>query len=309
MSIFLCPLCGKEITDFPHCTRGNELCCQNGFYQFTRPEDQPAYSSVGYTNGNYAQHPQAPRPGYAECVKKLIDLYGHDAVYLDLGTGYGDVPIYLASHGVDSVALDISPHVLQWLSDRAAARGFDKNVQCVRMNLYNTCFVSSSVSVLIVNHIFRILNRPVDALAEMHRILKPNGVIANFTQLILSQNDSRLYDQAYSDIEKHYDLELSGMGYKKYWNYDEDECIPGDYFSKPECIQVGEPKETTISLEWLADKLRMQGFNRYQHIPEAVQELAWAATDSYAREKYGENYKTVSKSFQSQTILKLYKKK
>jgi SAM-dependent methyltransferase len=95
---------------------------------------------------------------------------------VDLGCGPGSITLGLAAGSrVTGVDLDAG----QVAMARAAARRAGRStVDFVVASAYDLPFAEGSVDVAFSHALFEHLSRPADALAELHRILKPGGRLA-----------------------------------------------------------------------------------------------------------------------------------
>lgn len=97
---------------------------------------------------------------------------------LDCGSGPGSITADLASLVApgEVVGIDISERDV----DRARALAAERGVANVRFetgNVYELPFADGTVDAVYSNAVFDHLSRPLDALSEMYRVLKPGGVV------------------------------------------------------------------------------------------------------------------------------------
>lgn len=98
---------------------------------------------------------------------------------LDVGCGPGSITVGLA-HAVapgDVVAIDLSAEVVDGARALAAERGVT-NVRFEQGNVLDLPYPDASYDVVYAHQVLQHLSRPVDALRQMKRLLKPGGIVA-----------------------------------------------------------------------------------------------------------------------------------
>ena len=99
---------------------------------------------------------------------------GHRAV-VDLGCGTGELATRLASTGIATVGLDFSPPMLARGRLKADTTGLP--VQFCRADLARPLpLQSGSCRGALCVYVLQVVADPAQLLAEMHRVLRPNGV-------------------------------------------------------------------------------------------------------------------------------------
>ncbi len=101
------------------------------------------------------------------------------ATVLDFGCGPGSYSLLAADqlNGSGTVyALDIHPLAVQRVQAEAARRGLN-NVQTINSDC-DTGLPDHSVDVILLHDVFHMFSRPGQILAELHRVLKPEGVLS-----------------------------------------------------------------------------------------------------------------------------------
>jgi ubiquinone/menaquinone biosynthesis C-methylase UbiE len=115
-------------------------------------------------------------PGEMEFYRALVlDAKQKGQSLLEVACGTGRVAIRLAREGIDTVGLDISPHMLAVAREKS--RGL-LNMQWVQADMCNFNLGRSFGLVLIPGHAFQNLNTPAEQVACLeciHRQLEPGG--------------------------------------------------------------------------------------------------------------------------------------
>lgn len=97
---------------------------------------------------------------------------------LDCGCGPGTISVGLAQAIAPGqlVGIDIDDHHLTWAEQHAAELAVT-NVRFEAANVYQLPFADASFDAVFSHALLEHLERPMEALAEMHRVLKPQGII------------------------------------------------------------------------------------------------------------------------------------
>jgi SAM-dependent methyltransferase len=99
----------------------------------------------------------------------LLPYLTHGATVLDVGCGPGTITADMASMGVDVIGIDAAPEVVE----KARELGIDARVG----DAYALDFADDSFDVVHAHQTLQHLARPVDALREFGRVVKPGGVV------------------------------------------------------------------------------------------------------------------------------------
>jgi ubiquinone/menaquinone biosynthesis C-methylase UbiE len=96
---------------------------------------------------------------------------------LDVGCGPGSITSGLAKRvaPAESIGIDPSPSVIE--TARSLADASSPNLSFEVGNIYEPRFPPESFDAVFAHQVLQHLRRPVDALAQMRRLLKPGGVI------------------------------------------------------------------------------------------------------------------------------------
>ena len=122
------------------------------------------------------------RIGQTQVAGKLRKALGHDpavfqrALEIGAGTGYFGLNLMLAGAAREAVATDISPGMLNALSETAADLGLD--VETARCEASSLPFESGSFDLVFGHAVLHHLPDLDAALREFRRVLRPGGVIA-----------------------------------------------------------------------------------------------------------------------------------
>jgi ubiquinone/menaquinone biosynthesis C-methylase UbiE len=101
------------------------------------------------------------------------------ATVLDFGCGPGSYTLPAAKQLGESgkvYALDIQPLAVKRIQDTAAKMGL-ANIETINSDC-DTGLADNSVDVVLLHDVFHMFSNPNKILAELHRVLKPNGVLS-----------------------------------------------------------------------------------------------------------------------------------
>ncbi|MFC2021447.1 class I SAM-dependent methyltransferase [Chloroflexota bacterium] len=131
-------------------------------------------AAAGYDSARFACECGAL---YDRLTKEVVYSYLKECEYiLDAGTGTGRFAIYLAQKGMNIVAMDSSPEMIEIAREKARQAGCQDRIQFIVADIENLPFKDSSFygvcSIIVLIH----LTCPDYAVSELLRVLKPGGV-------------------------------------------------------------------------------------------------------------------------------------
>ena len=91
---------------------------------------------------------------------------------LDAGSGVGNFASLFSARGADVVACDFSPAMVTTIRER-----YDRRFPVVRSSIEAVPARTSTCDVVVALDVIEHLYHPDDALADIHRVLRPNGVL------------------------------------------------------------------------------------------------------------------------------------
>ncbi|MGP8059453.1 MAG: methyltransferase domain-containing protein [Acidimicrobiales bacterium] len=109
----------------------------------------------------------------------LLGSLGPGQDLLDVGCGPGTITVDLATRVAPGqvIGIDVSAEVVARAGELGRASG-PGNVRFATGDVYALAFDDASFDVVHAHQVLQHLTRPVDALAEMRRVLRPGGVLA-----------------------------------------------------------------------------------------------------------------------------------
>jgi SAM-dependent methyltransferase len=125
-----------------------------------------------------------------------------DLAALDLGCGPGFFSILLAQMGCHVDAMDLSAGMLEQAQRNAEDAGLDGSIVFHQGDVSRTCFADNSFDLIVLRNVTWLMQDPVAAYREWHRILAPGGRLlvfdANWYRYLADRavDEQRLHDQA-----------------------------------------------------------------------------------------------------------------
>lgn len=116
---------------------------------------------------------------------------------LDVGCGPGSITVDLAAlvDPGEVIGIDAAPTALDQARALAAERGV-RNVRFEEADVYSLPFEADSFDVVYAHQVLQHLQRPVDALREARRVLRPGGLLAvrdaDYATMVHAPHDPRL---------------------------------------------------------------------------------------------------------------------
>lgn len=138
-------------------------------------------------------------------VVALLDRHvapGHAWDTLDLGCGTGLVGVALGERPRSLVGVDLSEKML----DRAREKGCYQSLACQDVLEYLKEAPTAAFDTIIAAEVFVYMGKITDVVAEVHRVLKPGGLLAFTVEDLASQPDTATD----ADHARGYRLEPSG---------------------------------------------------------------------------------------------------
>lgn len=137
--------------------------------------DRREVYSHGYDAHTIRQH--AAREATTEAAFFLPHIRSGMAL-LDCGSGPGSITAGLAKVVAlgDTVGIDIEPTVVEQARENATSQGLS-NLRFEVASIYELPFPDESFDAVFAHTVLQHLSEPVKALGEIHRVMKPGGVV------------------------------------------------------------------------------------------------------------------------------------
>ncbi len=320
--LFLCPKC-KSKTPLPRCKScGYEIPFEDSIYRFCN--DAPVKLDgdkkyIGYDNIGENFEPEVTfwdannteRYGvYAACADTVAKKFGTHITVLDLGAGLGTASIPLAKNGIYTVAADISAVMLTTAAKRS--KGLYDNLILAQMNAYDIMLPDNSMDIVVENAMIHLVDEPELVIREIVRVLKPGGKLIRYSSLGLPVTEEEAKQNAYcnavlSDISSHFHNYLDSHDYKSAaFNVDYNSVLL-QYFESPYNEQAeGFEEVFTEKMKFRLHRLRTGAHSDFQGTRQELLSAAWQAADSYARQKYGNDYADIKGFSRYGAVLNIY---
>lgn len=174
----------------------------------------------------------------------------HDLAALDLGCGPGFFCALLSSLGCNVVGMDFSDKMIERAQANVASHGAPERVSFMVGDASKTEFADESFDLIVMRNVTWLMQEPIDAFREWHRILRPGGRLvffdANWYRYLVDEAIDRKRRRDQSDPGK-----LGWADDAKATQDEEVEC---------EAIALGLPMTDKLRPEWDVDALKKVGF-------------------------------------------------
>lgn len=328
--MLLCPKCKNTLEGFypKTCGCGYTVPQIASVYQFCDDPpislDQEGHRYLGYEKvGENYDGPSTPSTIsddeygiFGSCSRKLAELLSPGSVALDLGAGLGPASITLAMAGVDTIAADISQTMLSIAAKRALGRQFTGRLVFARMNAYELPIADNSLDAVVAIDVLHQLDNPEVAIKEILRVLKPDGVLAEYGSkgLAITQEQREINNKctdALNDIQNHYRKSLVKHGYTglPFSSWDKVKNCIENHFELPDIMETQSDMIWTGKMAKGIHKLFTRAAGSAQLIPDDIHYAAWEETHAYAVGKYGEDYRNMPGYSRFTGLLKVYRKR
>ncbi len=118
---------------------------------------------------------------FADDFQQLAAEYGlpANAEILDVGTGTALIPIEIARRlpGVHIIAIDLAEEMLKLGRVNVARAGLEQRIQLERIDAKDLAGPTGGFDAVISNSIVHHIPEPLTAFREMHRVLRPGGLL------------------------------------------------------------------------------------------------------------------------------------
>ncbi len=132
--------------------------------------------------------------GWRKKTVKAVQAHGGENL-LDVATGTGDLAIALAKSGFQVTGLDLSHGMLEVGREKVKSKNLEDKVKMVQGDSENLPFESDHFDLMTAAFGVRNFENLEKGLSEMHRTLKPNGMMAI---LEFSQPEAFPFKQVYN---------------------------------------------------------------------------------------------------------------
>ena len=118
---------------------------------------------------------------------------------LDIGTGRGQVAVYLARAGLDATGIDLSENMVDCARQNARHHGLDIDFRTG--DAEHLVFDDNAFDVLVSRNLLWTLPHPQKALAEWRRVLRPGGMLVVSDGLWMNTTWKQLHQLAFHLIK------------------------------------------------------------------------------------------------------------
>jgi ubiquinone/menaquinone biosynthesis C-methylase UbiE len=135
------------------------------------------------TADRYSRRPVSDEAAYQKKLDKTREYFQPDMEVLEIGCGTGSTAIAHAPYVGHMRASDLSPRMIEIAREKAKAEGVD-NVTFEASSIEGLDVPDASIDVVMAHNILHLLDNWEQAIADIHRMLKPGGVFVSSTACI-----------------------------------------------------------------------------------------------------------------------------
>jgi ubiquinone/menaquinone biosynthesis C-methylase UbiE len=135
------------------------------------------------TADRYSRRPVSDEAAYQKKLDKTREYFQPDMEVLEIGCGTGSTAIAHAPYVGHMRASDLSPRMIEIAREKAKAEGVD-NVTFEASSVEGLDVPDASIDVVMAHNILHLLDNWEQAIADIHRMLKPGGVFVSSTACI-----------------------------------------------------------------------------------------------------------------------------
>ena len=135
------------------------------------------------TADRYSRRPVSDEAAYQKKLDKTREYFQRDMEVLEIGCGTGSTAIAHAPYVGHIRASDLSPRMIEIAREKAKAEGVD-NVTFEASSVEGLDVPDASIDVVMAHNILHLLDNWEQAIADIHRMLKPGGVFVSSTACI-----------------------------------------------------------------------------------------------------------------------------
>jgi ubiquinone/menaquinone biosynthesis C-methylase UbiE len=131
----------------------------------------------------YARTPVSDQAAYEAKLAKTDACLKPDDRVLEIGCGTGTTALHHAPKAGHLLGTDISPKMIEIASQKAQAGGID-NVSCAVSSIDDLATTPGQYDVILAHSILHLVEDVPRTLRQLHRMLKPEGLLISSTQCI-----------------------------------------------------------------------------------------------------------------------------
>ncbi|HPB82917.1 MAG TPA: methyltransferase domain-containing protein [Spirochaetota bacterium] len=126
--------------------------------------------------GRYDSFMKRTQRTYDRIIQKIITRVNTSDQVFEVAAGTGIISLAVAPHVKSVCGSDISPEMIKVAESKRAAMNIG-NVEFSLSNAYDLPYEDESFDVAIASNVLHVMVSPEKALASVHRVLKPEGLL------------------------------------------------------------------------------------------------------------------------------------
>lgn len=225
----------------------------------------------------------------AQVTEYILNLVSAtpETKFLEVGIGTGRIALPIVQRGFDYTGADISDNMLNEL--RRKLEGANHRLTLLNADATNLPFEDDSFDVVLTVHVLHLIPNWKQALAEIRRVLKPNGLYLYSHGRINLQPDDTDLSNLRSQLDQQWQTILTNYGYElKPYGANAEEVLA-------ELAEQGATVEFAVAAQWQSNLTLQDWLNRYEkkqysaswQVPDEIFSRSIPDLRQWAEQEYG----------------------
>ncbi|MGR3660473.1 MAG: class I SAM-dependent methyltransferase [Paracoccaceae bacterium] len=120
---------------------------------------------------------------YTDRLQSTLSLLNQTDTVLDLGCASGEIALDIAPHVNHIHGIDVSPKMIRLATRKTTSRGA-QNTSFATTDLFDQTLTPHAYDAVLVFNVLHLIDSPARAIARLHELLTPNGLLISQTPCI-----------------------------------------------------------------------------------------------------------------------------